>query len=225
MGGYCSALDTVEHPRVWYWNKDSGFVHPKDPLRPRWTNESGSPVIPFLKRMALLYPDYNFCGLMYGCPCNQARHIFAEEDHRSYVTKRIKELKEHTIFGGIMMMYGFIEGQDYTEVHRLDTAIENLIFALRSAAEDSLLPVFLGRYEENGEKKEFGKYHKWDSEVIERIKNVGRLYPHVYLTPIRPIPASCFCDDHHYTQDGYKIWSEDACAILQLTNSDFWYKK
>lgn len=224
MGGYCSALDTTEHSRVWCWDKDKGFYHPRDPIKPRWTNESGNPVIPFLKRMALLYPDYEFCGCMYGCPCNQAWHILAEGGHRNYITKRLNELNEHTTLGGILLMYGFIEGQHQEEVKRLDTAIQNLITALRGIAGNPALPVILGRYEMLGKKVLPETYHRWDSLMLEKISAVGRYFPNTYLTPFRFVPAPYYCDDHHYTAEGYRIWSEDAAAIIQLCRQDFWFK-
>ena len=89
MGGVCAAMDTVPNPHVWMLGK-LGLINCTDKDFPRTTGTSGSMVMPFLKRMALLYPGYNFIGERYAGPCNKARDLFQEAPHREHIIKVIQ---------------------------------------------------------------------------------------------------------------------------------------
>lgn len=218
MSGYCATMDIETTSNVWLYNDIKGFYHGTDK---DLSNNSGSPVIPFLKRMALLYPDYHFCGVKYSSN-GLTIEDFLTNKRNKYIFDKLKTLKKKSIIGGVLLMFGFQEGKDIQKVQELDAKCKLLIDELRKASGNRTLPFIFGRYEENGAKILPHIYHRHDDILIKKIESLEKIDPYLKLTPIRPISKRCYCDDHHYTAEGYQIWADDAAAIIQINKFDFW---
>jgi hypothetical protein len=217
MGGYCAQMDIETKPNVWIYNDIKGFFHGIDS---DLSNNSGSPVLPFLKRMALLYPEYHFCGVKDGKP-GFTIEDFLTGKNDSYIINKINILKKKSVIGGVLLMFGWDEGGDIKTVRAIDVELKRLIDELRKASGNRTLPIIFGRYEENGGKAN-PQAHRWDDILIDKIASLEKIDPYLKLTPIRQIPKRYFCDDHHYTAEGYQIWADDAAAIIQKNKFDFW---
>jgi hypothetical protein len=181
-------------------------------------------VMPFLKEMAIIYPDYNFCGVRFAGPCRQAFHVFTEVRQRQEIATIIDSLRGKATIAGALLMFGFIEGQFPKSVKDLELNIDDLIIVLRSETENKWLPIILGRYEENGRAVECMQFHKYDEKIIKTIEGMPFLIGNLALTPHRPIPKEYYCDNHHYNIDGYRLWSKDAAEQIRKNHFDFWRK-
>jgi hypothetical protein len=221
MSGYCSKPDTVTYQHIWSYNAAKGFFHCTDKT---FSNGSGTVVMPFLKRMSMLYPGYDFCAIMDASPSQQASHIVKEERHRECVINQLTALKGKATIGGVLMMYGIVEAIYNNNINTLDESIRGVIDFVRGATGNDHLPVILGRFELNGDPTRVTTYHQWDAVIMEKINVVMRKDPLVQIAPIRYMPKEYYCDDHHYSAEGYKIWAEDAAALIQVERYDFWYK-
>ena len=220
MGGVCAAMDTVPNPHVWMLGK-LGLINCTDKDFPRTTGTSGSMVMPFLKRMALLYPGYNFIGERYAGPCNKTRDLFQETPHREHIKKVIKELKEKSTIGGVILMHGFIEGLYSAEIDSYDMHVIELAAFIRDESGNKELPVLVARYEKNGDSTSCWE-NKEIPRLVEKIESLPKRCAFMQLYPVRYVPRQYFCDNHHYSADGYRICGEDAAAIIQLNSFDFW---
>jgi hypothetical protein len=229
MQGCCAAMDTVQNERVWSYDARRGFYHCTDK---DVSAHSGSPTMQFLKRLALLYPDYNFCGLKYAAPCANAKQQFAEQRNRECVANMINSVKGKVTWGGILIMYGTMEAGHKELAETFDIELRAVIAFIRGHMGNDSLPVILGRYEFKG-KYRMPDYVVAKDEVIAQLEQMPKIDKFCKLTPFRDIPTEYYCDPkdkppmdcHHYDANGYRIWSEDAAAILQLNNWDFWSKK
>jgi len=218
MSGYCAQMDSMPMPNVWLYNTSKGFYHGTDK---DMSNNSGSPVMPFLKRMALLYPDHHFCGVKHTINGITIEDFTANGNDRFLIDK-INTLKQKSTIGGVLMMFGFDEGESKRKVREIDANLKRLIDKVRMVSGNPTLPFIFGRYEENGDRNSYTSYHRYDNILIKKINTIETMDPYLKLTPIRPISKSCFCDDHHYNADGYQIWADDAAAIIQMNKLDFW---
>jgi hypothetical protein len=135
-----------------------------------------------------------------------------------YIINKIKILKKKSIIGGVLLMFGFDEEGSFKTVQTLDVDLRRLIDELRKASGNKTLPIIFGRYEENGGKA-YAQTHRWDDILIDKIASLEKIDPYLKLTPIRPIPKQYYCDDHHYTAEGYQIWAHDAAAIIERSRS------
>jgi hypothetical protein len=221
MSGYCAPMDSAPALNVWLYNENKGFYHGTDK---DLSNNSGSPVMPFLKRMALLYPERHFCGVKHTLN-GMTIEEYPENQHDKFLIDKIKTLKKKSAIGGVLLMFGFDEGKDMKKVRKMDVHLKRLIDKIRKASGNPTLPFLFGRYEENSDKYRYKDYHQYDDSLITTIEAFETIDPYLKLTPIRPISKSCFCDDHHYNAEGYQIWAHDAAAIIQMNNMDFWNTK
>jgi Carbohydrate esterase, sialic acid-specific acetylesterase len=221
MSGYCAKMDVETNANVWLYADNKGFYHGTDH---DLSNNSGSPIMPFLKRMAVLYPEYHFCGVKDARPGMTIEDYLANKND-TYTINKMKILKKKSIIGGVLLMFGFDEGSDLKKVQALDVHLKRLIDELREASGNRTLPFIFGRYEENGSNGEYADFHRWNGILINKIDSLEKIDGYLKLTPIRPISRQCFCDDHHYNAEGYRIWAEDAAAIIQLNRFDFWKGK
>jgi hypothetical protein len=219
MGGYCASMDNTPEPRVWLYSDKKGFYHGTDQ---NLLHNSGSPIMPFLKRMALLYPDYHFCGVSYSSIGLSIKNFFANKNDW-YIIDRINILKEKSTIGGVILMFGFVEGLELKQVQELDINLKHLIEELRKASGNKTLPFIVGRYEKNCDRVKTGILHNCADILNKKIESLENIDPFLKLTPIRMIPAQYYCDDHHYNAEGYRIWADDAAALIQMNHLDFWY--
>ena len=224
MNGHCASMDVLPAPHVWIY-KNGEFKNGTDKDYGGDNNQSGSVVMPFLKRMALMYPDYNFAGIKMASSCAQAFHRHPGEARYDFFVKQIRELQaKGATIGGVLMMYGFIEGQFKESVDSLSPKISQLIENIRGDVGNKKLPVLLGRYEEYADGHDIPQYHKWDHEVISQINSMPALVENLALCPRQPIPREYYCDNHHYDSQGYQVWANDAVSIIMYSGFDFWNK-
>jgi hypothetical protein len=222
MQGYCAQMDTVADPHVWAYQPGCGFFNPTDR---NFQSGSGSPILPFLKRMARMYPGYNFCGVQHASPCQQAFHLYTEQRHRECLINQINVLKGKGTFGGVLLMHGIVEQGYKSSIDSFELSIISLVNFLRHQTDDAFLPVILGKFEENGDHKTAPQFYKYQEEIIKKINKLPKLIGNLSLTPYKPIPKELFCDDHHYNAEGYRIWSWDAVTIYKYNGYDTWARK
>ena len=222
MTGYCAAMDTVKAPHVWSYSAARGFYNCDDR---DLESGAGSPVMPFLKRMALMYPGYNFCGIRFAGPCRQAFHVYTEKRHREAIENIVAQVKDKGTFGGALVMAGYIEGQFKDEIDSFDIKFITMAKFIREATGNPSLPIILGRYEENGATKDCPEFHQYDPILIEKINGMPHKLADCSLTPRQPVPANMYCDNHHYSADGYRLWAHAAASIIQYSGYDGWAHK
>jgi hypothetical protein len=226
MSGYCAEMDTVKQARVCTYNEQRGFYQCDDRDIAGHFGNSGSMVLPFLKRMALLYPDYNFCGIKYGHACGQAFHVYTEDGHKGFIRKRIADLKGKATIGGVIFWYGYIEGQSKQEVDSITRSFERLSAFFRAEVGDTALPVIICKYEKNGlDTGGAAPYRKWKDELQANIETAYWTIPNCAMAPIRYVPAYAYCDNHHYNKIGYEILGVDCASVIQIYKFDFWSKQ
>ena len=221
MQGYCAPPDTIINEHVWSYEEKRGFFNCTD----NDLSHHASPVLPFLKAMAVQYPDYNFCGVVHASPCQQAFHILSEGRHRDCLINQINSVKDKGTFGGVLLMYGIIEGQFKPSVDLLEPEINKLVAFIRLQVNDNNLPIILGRYEENGNAIELKDWFKYKKNLMCIINSMPNKINRLVLTPYQPVAANEYCDNHHYSTEGYRIWSEDAVKIIKENNLDSWNLK
>jgi len=221
MQGYCAAMDTIPNAHVWTYTAARGFFNCTDK---DLGSGSGSPVMPFLKRMAAQYPGYNFCGIKHASPCQQAMHILGEERHRECLQNQISQVRGKGTFGGVCLMYGVVENQ-FNNVETLDNELAGIIVFVRENTGVSDLPVILGRFEENGNHKTAAPMYKYERRTVREIDSMPFKIAHLILAPRKPVPAAMFCDNHHYSASGYDLWAHDAVDLYIANNFDAWRKR
>jgi hypothetical protein len=210
MTGYCDPPDTVINEHVWGYSPNKGFYNCTD----NNFSHHASPVMPFLKKMANKYPNYNFCGIVHASPGQQAHDVLCEQRHLECLTNQINAVKDKGGFGGAILMYGFPEGQYRPNSDSIQKDIEELIKFVRVQTECKKLPIILGRYEENSDGSKDPKYC-WDKKaMIKCINDMPIKVLGLRLTPFKSIPAKDYCDSHHYNTEGYDIWTSDAVNII-----------
>jgi hypothetical protein len=243
MQGFCAAMDTVPDPHVWGYSLQKGFYNITDKDR---AVQHGSPLIPFLKRMALLYPGYNFCGIEHDQPGLMAWDVLHEGRHKVCIANQINQVKKFGAFGGMLLMCGNSEGQDRNRLDSMEIDILELVHFVRAQTGVKDLPIVLGRYETNYKRiqyspevlaainklpaatrkgimsKEFTYFHRNDNVIDQKISSMPFRDHHVVLAPFEPIPGGNYCDDHHYDAEGYQIWATDAASRLWLNHWDAW---
>jgi hypothetical protein len=221
MTGYCAAMDTVPSPRVWSYSPAKGFYNCTDR---DLESGSGSPMMPFLKRMALMYPGYNFCGIRFAGPCRQAFHVYTEQRHREAIANIVKQIKDKGSFGGALLMFGIIENK-WNGVDSLQKNLIELVSFLRATTDDKVFPVILGRFEENGDHVKGSDMFTNYKKTVGVINHMPQLIENLSLTPRQPVPVDGFCDNHHYNAEGYRIWANDAASIYKYNGYDSWSRK
>jgi hypothetical protein len=225
MAGYCAEMDTISHERVFSYDEKRGFFHCTDLDFPNpFQVKSGSPAMPFLKAMAKRYPKYKFCGIKYGHACGQAFHVFTEDNHKVFFNKRVEALRTKAIIGGVMVYYGYIEGQHRDETLKITESIHTLVNYFRSKT-DPELPVLFVRYEINSDRTgTAASYRQWDSLMIANTEAIPWGFSDIAIIPVRYLLPEHYCDNHHPNKAGYEIIGEDGVAVYQLYNFDRWNK-
>jgi hypothetical protein len=231
MAGYCATMDTVTNPRVYSWSPQKGFFLAEDRNNKNsFVTSSGSMVVPFLKNMALRYPEYKFCGIEYGHPCGQAHHVYEEQLHRTFWESRIaamRALKDSgVVFGGVVIMYGFVEAAEVLEIKNYPASMIRLVSFFREKTGDTLLPAIFPRWPLYSCPNEADKkYHKYDSLMNVLDESLLMNISNSVHTPVRYLGRQFYCSgDHHETQAGYAILAQDAVTMYQLFNMDLWSK-
>ena len=218
MAAWCDKIcsDTVQQKNTLMYGSENGFYHGK-PV---------STVVCFLHEMGIRYPQFTFCGAYYASGGKKIKEMGAGDNLYDKMIKDLKNISGCSTIGGILTMFGFPEGEDSGDAENVSNEYMRLLNDIQKTVNNYTLPCIVGRYEENDIKtnNEAGKYYTYKNIVIKRIEEIERRAAFVKLSPIRAIPRACFSDDHHYNCDGYKIWAEDAAALIQMNNFDFWNK-
>lgn len=225
MEGYCGEMDTVPHPRAWYYNLDRGFTPARDPIGNK--RKAPSPVMPFLKAMAARYPGYYFCAAKVtqaGAPLVET--FFPGKKQHGELLACVDSLRGKCVIGGVLAMFGFVEGISDSLSRRFGDDALTFISLIRRKVNTRDLPVIWGRYESNADSthamvKRYGVYGRRIQMHIDSLPaedSMGR----TALTPPEPVPAEYFCDNHHYDQIGYALWSRFAANEIGARGWDFW---
>lgn len=204
----------------WLYGEEKGFY---------WGNSS-EPVVAFLRDMRFRYPDstrFTFCGAVY----NQAAMMITDMVPGQYfydkMMRAIRSMKnqrgKRVVIGGIVLMFGFVEGQDRLKAENLGTDYLRLISRIRNATGNNYLPCIVCRYEENNLRDSvYAKYRKYEKTVIREIASLESRDRFIKISPIRPIPKEYYCEDHHWIKEGYWVWADDGTALIQINHFDFW---
>lgn len=243
MQGFCAAMDTVSDAHVWSYSPTRGFFHCTDKDR---AVKHGSPMMPFLKQMTLLYPGYNFCGIEHATIDQLFWSVLHEGRHKESLTNQINQIKGKGTFGGLLLMGGIIENKYKNRVDSLEFDIIELVNFVRTQTGAPGLPIVLGRYEKNDRWQKSSKklmaeinalppqvrkeiesgvlfrFHHYEETITAKICSMPFLVTNLVLTPYSPIPAEGYCDDHHYNEAGYRLWSTDAAGKLWINHLDSW---
>jgi hypothetical protein len=224
MQGYGGVPDTVAHPRVWAYSTQKGFWNARDPVESSYY--SPSPFMPFLKKMAGYYPDYYFCGIKVTMPGTPMHDNFLP-GKPSYIqtTEMADALKDATTLGGILAMFGYVEGISDTLSASFDQDLKAILAGFRQDLKAPDLPMIIGRYEENGDTTAYPFYNKYRTRIkakLEGMQAADSIKHRVMLTPFQPVPKTMYFDSHHYSAEGYTLWSETAAEILHKSNWNFW---
>lgn len=214
MAGDCAgACDVPDNPHIWSYSQDKGIYHGTEKL----------PVKLFLNEISLRYPEYNFLGLNYQYPSSMVSEMRPGEYHYDKMMKDLAYLKTVATMGGVVSLYGFIEGSNQTLANTFVSDFMTLIYNIRKVVENDTLPVIIGRYEVNNQRlPEIAKYRTYENIVRNKLILLTKNDPFIQMSPIRDVPKEDYCVNHHWTCDGFKIWAHDAIAIYQANNFDFW---
>jgi lysophospholipase L1-like esterase len=227
MEGYGGVPDTITNPRVWAYDSVIGFWNARDPVATSYY--SPSPFMPFLKKMAELYPDYYFFGVKVtqaGMPMSS--QFLPKMPKYAAVMRTIAPIKDSVTVGGIVAMFGWVEGASDSLSQHLDVNINTMLSGFRQDLGIPNLPLIIGRYEENADTtyapyKNFYTYRSRIISKLEMLQSEDSLQHRIMLTPFLPIPKTMFFDDHHYNADGYTLWSNTGAQILYNSNWNTWY--
>jgi hypothetical protein len=211
MAGYCSIKDTIENPRVLYYNKEKdSFINANEK-----SQSSGSPILPWLKLFALAYPNYSFCGLRFGSPGAGVADVSPSDGRYDDLHRQISALSSRVRWGGVVASFGFVEQRDYNELLRLPACFLSLLYKIREWTQNDTLPCFYWRYEKFGNKDIPDQYHRYDTTAVRVIDRIPYLDRFTVLVPILYNPAQYYCDSHHYTFEGYLLAAISGLSIFQ----------
>ncbi len=224
MTGYGGVMDTVKHPRAWMYNQHNGtYWQACDPIETK--RMSPSPTLPFLKKMAELYPEYYFCGLKVtsaGTP--MCEHFLRGQAEYQMVLDVINSTKNETTLGGLLGMFGLTEGISDSLSQRLTVGVMDMLFSFREDFGAHDFPAVFGLFEENADTSVIPDYFTYSDRIIEQIAAIpgADTLNRSALTPYEPVPAVMYYDDHHYNKEGYELWSNTAAEILSQNGWDEW---
>ncbi len=224
MTGYGGVMDTVKHPRAWMYNQhDKKYWQACDPIETK--KSSPSPTLPFLKKMAELYPEYYFCGLKVtnaGTPMSE--HFLRGQVEYQMILDAINSIKTETTLGGVLAMFGLAEGISDSLSQRLTVDVMDMLFSFREDFGVPDLPAVFGLFEENADTSVIPDYFTYSDRIIEQIAAIpgADTLNRSALTPYEPVPADMYFDDHHYNENGYVLWSNTASEIVSQNLWDEW---
>ncbi|CAK0764366.1 hypothetical protein CCP3SC15_300018 [Gammaproteobacteria bacterium] len=223
MCGGCAPTiaDTIPHDRIYLWGDEKGFYHGTD--NHLFGATSGSPVLPFLKRMAILYPDYQFAGLKGAYSSAMVYQMVPGNEKHDLFFKRLSFARRQATIGGVVAMYGYVEGRNQDLAESFPRDFMRLLKEIRDSVGDPALPCILGRYETNNLRDpELERYRTFEKIIDEKIESLQH-EKNIVLAPIRTMPTAYYCEDHHYNGDGYTIFAHDAAALYQINGFDRWF--
>ena len=172
------------------------------------------------------YPKYSFIGVkdsQSGCPMKG--WFLPGDSEYNKIAEAIKFLNGKVVWGGIFILEGFLEATDTNKINELPLAVARIYMSYTVLMGVSNTPCFVAKYEKNGNPFRYPNNFKYGKRICDKIDSLPRLFPFVYVFPVRYIPKEDFCDDHHYNEAGQKILAEDAVVLYQQSGLDAWCKK
>ncbi len=178
----------------------------------------------FLQEMSLRYPDRTFSALCKHRPSARACDFNHGINNYDTLLAKIKTANDTAIIGGIVVNLGFIEGKDSVLAADFWFELNRIVYEIRAVVKDFSVPAIICRYERNNQRlPNIEPYQKYSKLVDDAIEQYGQ-ERYSILTPVRHLPKTCHCENHHSKADGYKILVSDAIAQYQLFNYDKWSK-
>ena len=214
-------MDTIPNPHVWICVNNGDFINGTDKDLEHNTGEHGSCVMPFLKEMSLHYPKFKFVGVKHASAGQKVRDVFNEEGHRNHVERLIKTLRQKTILGGVLMNYGCTEAL-YGDTKYFIPDYVKLVCWIRLISGNEKLPIIIGRFEALSDTNAWNPKSHFTNLTTIYIECVSEIMPNTILAPVKNVPSEYYCNNHCYSEDGYRLWAEDAVSLYQENNFDSW---
>lgn len=211
MAGRSKEYDTETHPRCWMY-KDGSWKLAKEVIQ-GW---GGGPAMPFLKKLAALYPDYHFGWIGTAASSLMIRDYHRGHSRYSTALNLAREAQSVGTVAGVLTMLGMQEGRESKSTEAIARSVcedfETLITQFRDDIGIDNLPLLVGRYEEHSERYlSGGSDARWADIVIDEIRQVPS-----QVTRAKVIESDGpFDDDHHFNYTGHKRWSELAANLIK----------
>ena len=216
--GCADVSQLVISDHVYAYGSEKGFYRQSDPKK------FGIFPAMFLNEMALRYPEYNFGAVCCNYPSAKVSDYFTDHLRYAKLIDKILHIDNAATIGGMLCMFGFIEGKDSIEATQIDFQYRRMIEDIRDLCGNETLPVLISRYESNNKReKAIQAYTRYEPIIIRSLDDVVN-YEKIKYFPIRNLPKPYHCENHHSTYEGYQILSRDAAIQIQLNNADFWSK-
>lgn len=215
MEGRSKQKDTQTHPRC--WNYRNGSWQPaKEPIQ---STRGGGPAMPFLKKMAALYPGYHFGWMGTAASSLMIRDYHKGKSRFNLAASYASKAKKVGTLGGVLTMLGMQEARESKSSESQARAVcedfKKLIDGFRAEVGIGDLPFLLGRYEENSPRaKAGGADARWKNIVIREIREVPSK---VSRTAVIESDGP-YDDDHHFSYEGHKRWSQKGAGIINNKN-------
>jgi hypothetical protein len=202
--------------RVWLYGPEKGF----------YKGNTSACVSCFLNELALRYPKYNFAAANYSRSGYSLGYFKKGDFAYEQMCSELPVIKDKSTVGGVAIMFGFIDGVDSSLSANFDDNLLKLVCKIRDLTENYKLPCIVGQYEINNQRlPEQRRYRRYEKIVTDQIQQLGLKDSYIKITPVSPVPPEYYCDDHHFTCQGYKIWTEDAVSLIQLYHLDEEFSK
>jgi hypothetical protein len=135
------------------------------------------------------------------------------------------EIKDSVTLGGIVAMFGWVEGISDSLSQRFDMDVDTMLSCFRADLGLPRLPLIMGRYEENADTTIQPLFYAYKNRIIDKIDflQLKDSFQHrIMLTPFMPLPKTMYFDAHHYNAEGYAVWANTAAEILNSSNWNTW---
>ncbi|MBD3243319.1 MAG: hypothetical protein GF331_22200, partial [Chitinivibrionales bacterium] len=211
MAGRSKQYDTQTHSRCWMY-KDGKWQLAKEIVQ-GW---GGGPAMPFLKKLAALYPDYHFGWIGTAASSLMIRDYHRGKSRYNTALSLARKAQDVGTVAGVLTMLGMQEGRQSKSTESIARSVcedfQKLIGDFRADIGISDLPLLVGRYEENSERYlAGGSDAKWADIVIREIREVpSKVSRSKVIESDGP-----YDDDHHFNYTGHKRWSETAANLIK----------
>ncbi len=211
MAGRSKQYDTQTHPRCWMY-KDGKWKLAKEIVQ-GW---GGGPAMPFLKKLAALYPDYHFGWIGTAASSLMIRDYHRGKSRYNTALNLAKKAQNVGTVAGVLTMLGMQEGRQSKSTESTARSVcedfQKLITDFRADIGIGDLPLLVGRYEESSERYlSGGSDAKWADIVIREIREVPSK-----VSRCKVIESDGpYDDDHHFNYTGHKRWSETAANLIK----------
>lgn len=211
MAGRSKQYDTQTHSRCWMY-KDGKWQLAKEIVQ-GW---GGGPAMPFLKKLAALYPDYHFGWIGTAASSLMIRDYHRGKSRYNTALSLARKAQDVGTVAGVLTMLGMQEGRESKSTESIARAVcedfQKLISDFRADIGIGDLPLLVGRYEESSERYlAGGSDAKWADIVIREIREVPSKVARCKVIE----SDGPYDDDHHFNYNGHKRWSETAANLIK----------